>query len=56
MSAERVAFSDVAAQVPVTGSPVPPPDLNRNAELVRSSFVAMAPRLDKVLARFYAVL
>jgi NAD(P)H-flavin reductase len=56
VSAERVAFSDVAAQVPVTGSPVPPPDLNRNAELVRSSFVAMAPRLDKVLARFYAVL
>ena len=36
--------------------PTPPPTLNRNAELVRASLVAMTPRLDKVVARFYAVL
>ncbi|HTF46636.1 MAG TPA: flavohemoprotein, partial [Pseudonocardia sp.] len=30
--------------------------MNRNAELVRSSYVAVAPRLDKIIARFYAVL
>jgi len=58
VSAERAAFSEVTARVPATESPLPPPPaaLNRNAELVRSSFVALTPRLDKVIARFYAVL
>jgi NAD(P)H-flavin reductase/hemoglobin-like flavoprotein len=51
-------MSEVRARVPrqTSAVPPPPPAMNRNAELVRGSYVALAPRLDKIIARFYAVL
>jgi NAD(P)H-flavin reductase/hemoglobin-like flavoprotein len=58
VTAEQVSFRPISPSAHPAASSAPEPITkgNREAELVRRSFVALAPRLDQVIARFYAVL